>query len=357
MVRELDVGGCERDLAKLARCLDRKRFEPHVGCFRAKGLRADELRDFGVPIVRFPVTSFRSPSFIRGVLAFRKYVRDHGIRLVHSFDVPTNVFGVAAARLTGLRPIVASQLWFLDTISRQFWQLHRLSLRFADAVLVNSDAVRRQLLSENAGLADRIHVSHNGVETNVFSPGERWDSAPGSAVVIGAVCALRPEKRLDLLIDAFARVQKQIGGVELLIVGSGEMLPGLERQSTDLGIRDHCIFQPARSDVVPWMRGIDVFVVCSDSESFPNALLEAMACGCCVIGSNVGGIPELIHDGQSGLLFERGNASELAERLTSVVSDAELRNRLSRNAAKRACEQFSMEAAVARMERLYNTLL
>lgn len=357
MVRELGIGGCERDLAKLAKRLDRSQFEPHVGCFRDFGFRADELRAAGIPIVRFPVTSFRSPSFVRGIAAFRKYTHQHNIRLVHTLDVPTNIFGIASARISGLRPAIASQLWFLNTIPRQFWTLHRLSMRFADAVVVNSDAVRRQLAAENNKLAERVFVSHNGVETDIFYPAPKTASDGAQNIVIGTVCVLRPEKRLDVLIGAFAQVRKKFTATKLLIVGSGDMGAALERQSQELGIRDYCEFQPAQDNVVPWMQAIDVFVLCSESESFPNALLEAMACGCCVIGSNVGGIPELIEAGESGLLFEPGSASALSEQLSCVLSDGSLRKRLASHAAQRARDQFSMERAVARMEQIYNSLL
>jgi len=357
MVRELGIGGCERDLTKLARRLDRSRFQPHVGCFRDNGFRAEELRNAGVPIVRFPVTSFRSPSLVRAIAVFRNYIQEHKIRLVHTLDVPTNIFGIASARISGLRPAIASQLWFLNTIPRQLWTLHRLSMRFADAVVVNSDAVRSQLAAENKKLADRVFVSHNGVETDIFYPAPRTGNSAAETIVIGSVCALRPEKRLDLLIEAFAQVRKKFTATKLLIVGSGEMRAALERRSEELGIRGHCEFQPAQLNVVPWMHAIDVFVVSSESESFPNALLEAMACGCCVIGSNVGGIPELIESGESGLLFEPGSASELSDRLFTVLNDASLRKRLASQAAQRARDQFSIERAIARMEQIYNSLL
>ena len=72
------------------------------------------------------------------------------------------------------------------------------------------------------------------------------------------------------------------------------MLEPLEKQSRDLSIRDDCTFEPAQSDVAPWFQRMDIFVIPSRTESFPNALLEAMACGCAPVGSSVGGIPELI---------------------------------------------------------------
>ena len=357
MVRELGIGGSERDLTKLALRLDRSRFEPHVGCFREEGVRIEELREAGIPIVRFPVTSFRSPSFLRGISAFRQYVQTHGIRLLHTLDVPTNIFGIAAARLTGLRPAIASQLWFLDTIPRQFWRLHRLSLRFADGVIVNSEAVRRQLIEQEGVPPTRVHVSHNGVETNLFHAAPGAPDDRNSGVVVGAVCALRPEKRLDLLLDAFALIKHQHPGTKLLIVGSGEMLPALEQQRAQLDLLEDCRFEPAQRDVAPWMRALDIFVMCSQSESFPNALLEAMACGCCVIGSNVGGVPELIESGKSGLLFRSGDSRDLSEKLLRVLGDAPLRHCLATKAAERASQKFSIEEAVARTEKIYSSLL
>lgn len=359
MVRELGIGGSERDLTKLAMRLDRSRFEPHVGCLREEGMRADELRRAGIPIVRFPVTSFRSPSFLRGVGAFRRYVQGHRIRLLHTFDVPSNIFGIAAARAAGLRPAIATQLWFLDTIPRQLWTLHRLSMRFADAVIVNSEAVHKQLVANENVKPKQIYISHNGVETDKFNTDVEpaWKEESKAASVVGAVCALRPEKRLDLLIEAFSRVKGDFPETKLLIVGSGEMQVQIEQLRDKFGLGSDSRFEPAQSDVAPWTRSIDVFVMCSQSESFPNALLEAMACGCCVIGSDVGGIPELIQPGQSGLLFRSGDVADLSEKLSFVLKDAALRQRLAANSAARAIREFSMEKAVTRIERIYTSLL
>jgi glycosyltransferase involved in cell wall biosynthesis len=353
MVRELGIGGCERDLTKVAKHLDRSRFTPHVGCFRDQGLRRAELEAAGVPVVRFPVHSFRSLSVFRALAAFRRYAKQHRIALVHAFDVPTNIFGSAGARFSGL-PFVASQLWFRESIYSG-WRLHLLAMRAAKAVVVNSHAVEERLLREQPRLRGRVHVSHNGVETEFFHPLE--DPPTDGPLVIGSVCALRQEKRMDLLLDAFARLRATRSGIRLLIVGSGDMLASLQQQRDRLGIGGDCIFEPAKEDVSCWMRRIDIFALCSDSESFPNALLEAMASGCCAVGSRIGGVPELIADARSGLLFEPGNAADLAAKLASVVDDPCLRVRLAREAVRTAREDFSIEAAVARLETLYDRVL
>src|SRR5215471_13608160 len=102
MVRELNVGGTERQMTETAMALDRSRFDTRVGCFRPAGMRGDELRAAGVPIVQFPVPSLFS---IQGALRIAAYIREHGIRLVHTYDTPANLYGVPSARMAGT-PIV-----------------------------------------------------------------------------------------------------------------------------------------------------------------------------------------------------------------------------------------------------------
>jgi glycosyltransferase involved in cell wall biosynthesis len=145
--------------------------------------------------------------------------------------------------------------------------------------------------------------------------------------------------------------------MKLLIVGSGELFPDIENQRQQLGISEDCVLEPAKVEVVDWLRAMDIFVLSSDSESFPNALLEAMACGCCVVGSNVGGVPELIQDGENGLLFRSGDVNDLVAKLTGVIQSRELRDRLGSNAARTARESFSIGIAVRKTESLYEELL
>lgn len=358
MVRELGIGGCERDLTKLAIALDRQRFEPHVGCFLPDGIRANDLRAAGVPIIEFPVRSFKSPRLAGSVWSLRTYIRRAGIGLVHTFDTPTNIFGIPAAKLAGV-PVVGSQLWFPDSIEPALRPLSRLMNRLADQVVVNSDAVRRYLVEREHFSPDRLFLNHNGVETEVFYPavGEKPEAVADASVVIGTVCALRPEKRIDLLLRAFARARSAHSGAVLLIVGSGPVEAQLRRLATELGLGNSVRMAPRQQDVARWLRAIDIFVLCSDTESFPNALLEAMACGCAVIGSRVGGVPELVADGASGLLFDAGREDQLAHQIETLLRQQDLRKQLGAEAARRAREEFSMQAVVSRMETLYERLL
>ena len=359
LVRELGLGGCERDLTKIALGLDRRRFSPHVGCFHPEGLRTAELRAAGVPIVAFPVRSFHSRSALAGWRQMGAYIERHGIQLVHSYDVPMNIFAIPAARLFRVPVAISSQLSHRGLLRPVSRLAVRLTDQLADAVVVNCEAMRRHLVEDEKVPAGRIYLCYNGVDTGLFHPRDRRRLPPvaEASLVIGVACALRPEKRLGLLLEAFARVRSLAPAMRLLVVGSGPEQAALEALSRRLGMAGECVFQPAVSDVPPWLRSIDIFVLPSVTEAFSNALLEAMACGCCPVGSRVGGTPELIADGERGLLFTPGDAADLAAKLARLIAQAELRARFAAAAAAFAREQFSIERAVRRTEALYAALL
>jgi glycosyltransferase involved in cell wall biosynthesis len=168
---------------------------------------------------------------------------------------------------------------------------------------------------------------------------------------------MRPEKRMDWVIRAFAEVSQINPGARLLLVGSGPELPRLTALRDSLGLADVCVFVPGRPDVADWMRMMDIYINSSSSESFPNGLLEAMACGCCVIGSRVGGIPELVTHKENGLTFDSNKIEGLTEALRLAVSDAALRQTFKEKALETARERFSMKINLERTEALYSELL
>ena len=124
-----------------------------------------------------------------------------------------------------------------------------------------------------------------------------------------------------MLQEAFSRVRHLDPNMKLVIVGSGPQLPSLQENAVRLGIADANVFIPATRDVASWMRSMDIFVLPSYSEAFSNSLLEAMACGCSVVGSRVGGTPELIgSNDERGFLFKSGDVADLASKLTKLIT-------------------------------------
>ena len=355
MVQSLGQGGCERDAAKLAISLDRSVFSPRVGVLRTGGFRLPEVESAGIPVLHFPVSSFVKPSVFAAARQFGQYVSAHGIQVVHAFDVPTDIFAGFASRYYRVPRIVTAQLSYRDLVAPRERLLLRATDRISDVVVVNSKAVGKSLERDYKVPAEKVFLCYNGVNSDEFHPAEA--AAPeflaDAEVVIGSVCVMRPEKRMDWLVRSFADVYTHHPGARLLLVGSGPETPKLQSLSKELGVGNQTFFVPGQAQVADWLRNMDVYVNASVSESFPNALLEAMACGCCAVGSNVGGIPELIENGKSGLIFNTDSDASLTDALHRVVSDAALRRALREQAFARAHSCFSMSNTVDRMQSLY----
>ncbi|MBV8569594.1 MAG: glycosyltransferase family 4 protein [Acidobacteriaceae bacterium] len=359
MVRSLDEGGCERDAAKLAIGLDRDRFEPHVGVFYAAGFRTPELEAAGVPIVELPVRSLRNASAIEGARRMRAYIRQHDIRLIHSLDIPLSLFAAPVARLNHVPVVITSQLSYRNMYPRWQQAVLRVTDHLSTRVVINSRAVGKSLERDLGFPSHKLFLCYNGVNPAEFFPGEglRPPSLRDARVIVGCVCVMRKEKRIDWIMRAFARLHALYPHAGLLLVGSGTEVAPLTSLRDQLGLQNACHFEPGHPNVAGWMRGIDVFVASSYSESFPNALLEAMACGCCAIGSNVGGIPELVTHGHDGLIFDTDSPDHLFEMMYKAVTDADLRNTLRKQAVITAHQRFSMRNTLQRMEGLYENLL
>ena len=118
-----------------------------------------------------------------------------------------------------------------------------------------------------------------------------------------------------------------------------------------------CQFEPATNDVAGWLRQMDIFVLPSLSEALSNSLMEAMACGCAVVASRVGGNVELVQEEQTGFLFEKGNAAQLASILDRLIADEPLRRKLGAAAARFIHDGFSLSTSVSRMQSIYDTML
>jgi len=353
MTRSLGLGGTERQVTEIAKALDRSQFEPHVGCFEAEGFRAEELRAAGVPIVQFHVPSFLGPGVFTGALAVRRYLREHAIRLVHTFDVPLNLFGVPVARFNRTPRVISSQRAFRSLTPGLRRYLLRFTDQLVDGIVVNSEAVRRDLIDNDHVPARLIHLCYNGTDTEQFHSAARTCEG---LVVIGVISALRPEKGIETLIEAFGQLEP-LPDIRLGIVGSGPSLPGLEALARKLDLGDRCMFGPATASVAEMLQDIDIFVLPSLSESFSNALMEAMACGCCVVASRVGGNPELIIDKQTGLLFPPGDSDALARCLDLLLRDPDLRGRLAAAGNRRIRERFTTAQAAATMAEIYQNVL
>ncbi len=351
MARELHIGGSERQMTETAKSLDRSVFEAHVGCFRPAGLRGDELREAGVPVVQFPVNSFGSPAAIAEARALARYIREKNIQIVHAWDYQLNVYAIPVTRLLTNAVAIGSQRSHRELIPGVYRRLTRLSDRLAHAVVVNCEYLRRHLIEEENIPAKKVQVCYNGIDLDRF---RRQMVAP-HPLTIGTICGLRPEKDLSTLLAAFAAID--CPRAQLVFVGSGDELPRLRREAGELGIDGRCHFEPATAQVTEWLSKIDIFVIPSRSEALSNSLMEAMACGCCVVASEVGGNTELVRHDETGLLFRSGDREALTAILQRLAASPEERRGLAAKGEAFIREKFSTAAAAKRMGTIYDTLI
>jgi glycosyltransferase involved in cell wall biosynthesis len=357
-VRELGSGGIERDVAKLALGLPAEEFTPYVATYKPEGSRYQELINAGVGVLHMNLTSIASTKAIRAAIELGAFVRQKRIKVLHAFD-PSAVFTVPLARALRVPVTLSSTLGSRALLDVKTQKQMRFTDRLVDAVVVNCEAMRSHLVDDWAVSAERTELCYNGVDTSEFHPGERpvLPELAGASLTIGAVCVLRAEKNLTLLQEAFAKVRHLSPNAKLLLVGSGPELAKLKENSIRLGIERESVFHPATPKVAAYLRAIDIFVSCSYSEAFSNAILEAMACGTCVVGSRVGGTPELIEDKTRGLLFTSNDAEDLAAKLEQLIVNPALRQQLRRQAALFAATDLSMPRNIQRNMEIYHKFL
>jgi glycosyltransferase involved in cell wall biosynthesis len=179
----------------------------------------------------------------------------------------------------------------------------------------------------------------------------------GSTPLIGVVGRLVPVKAVDLFLDAAARVARSHPDAQFVVLGGGELGPELRRRAADLGLGRTVRFLGFRSDLASVFADLDVLVLSSKNEGTPVTVIEALATGCAVVATAVGGVPDLLRGGECGVLVAPGDADALAAAVGRLIDDPERRRRLGASGRDRAWGSFEVGSMVGRIAALYEELL
>ena len=274
-------------------------------------------------------------------------------------------YGVLAS-LAGVRPRLLS-VWGSDVYDfPRVSPLHRALLRrvlaSADGLASTSVAMAGQTELVLGSARRTIAITPFGVDLDAFVPRAQGGD-PAAPLVVGTVKTLAAKYGIDTLLRAFAHLAPRHDGRELRlrIVGDGPDRALLQALAARLGIAGRCEFvgAVAHADVPAQLRSFDVFVAASrlDSESFGVAVIEASACALPVVVTRVGGLPEVVSEGETGLVVEREDEAALARAIQRLIGDAALRERLGRNGRAWVRQRYEWSACIDRMVRAYRDVL
>ena len=359
LITELDTGGAQKALARLLARLDRRRFEPAVAClYNGDKAVAQEIRRLGIPVTDLGLTA---PWRGDGLWRLYRLLRRERPAILHTWLFHANVPGRVLGRLARV-PLIISAERTLGMESQMRYRLNRLTAPLADRVICVSQAVA-DFAAQTIGIApDKLVVIPNGVPLADFAPGERAPARarlglPASAFVVGMVGRLEPVKGVPDLLAAFARLPSRHPETLLLLVGAGSQQRPLESLARRRGLGQRVRFLGHREDVAALLPALDLLALSSHWEGMPNAVLEAMAAGLPVVATAVGGAPEVVVDGVTGLLVPPRDPQALAQAIAGLLSDPERRRRMGRAGRERAAAHFRVEQMVERTERLYRDLI
>ncbi len=328
----MEIGGSELNAIRTLESLDRSRFDLTVYHLGRQGPLLERYKRLGVTLIHISVRSFKHPSAFRaGVRLFRS-LKQQRIQVLHAHDIYSNIFAVPWARLAGTPVVIASRRWQYAVPSRSHVAANRIVSRMATCVLANSEAVRTTLRVEDRVPESRIAVIPNFVGPEAFA-GYPEDARlalfgqlgiPPGVPVVGSVARLSTTKDHATLLRAAAPVCAE-SPMHLLLIGSGPTLEPLRAQAATLGIADRVHFAGTLPNIPNPHGLLDVSVLASLTEGFPNSVVEAMAAGRPVIATAVGGTSEALQEGRTGYLFTPGDATALARSLRALLASPEQR--------------------------------
>jgi len=366
-------GGTERQVVNLGSALDPQRFRLEFACMKRWGQFLADLENGGFAVNEFPMRSLGSPRAVWQLMRLARRMSQQSAQIVHSYNFYANVFAMPAAWIAGTPVTIASirdRGIYLTPMQRR---LQRQACKLADCVLVNASSIREWLIEDGYD-PERIVVIRNGIDVSRFTvprqPGLRAELgiAP-DAPIVSTMTRIIPMKGLEDFIDAAAFVSWHRPDVQFLIVGEATESDHGKYSSDNayrqtildriarLGLTERVHLTGYRSDVAALLAETSVSVLASLSEGLSNVLLESMAAGVPVVGTRVGGTPEIIDHGSTGLLVPPGDPQGLADAIGMLVDDPVTAKGLGAAGRRTVIDRFGMDRMVHATEQLYLDLL
>ncbi|EMA63061.1 glycosyltransferase family 4 protein [Halorubrum lipolyticum] len=323
--------------------------------------QVDRLEREGIATKQFPLIRHYNPvTTVPAVLSLARYLRREEFDIVHTHSTEAGIIGRFAAALAGVPTIVHTVhgVPFADDrsafLNRFVLACERQAASYTDRIVTNADVIADDYLERGIGRRDQYTTVYSGVDLDAFADAEPADDLPGERPRIVMVGRLADGKGYEVLLDAVESLDSFEGSV--CIVGDGPLYESLTTEIEDRELADQVCLTGFRDDIPCVLAASDVLVLPSFREGTPRVITEAMASGLPVVATDIAGIPEQIEDSENGYLIQTGDSEALANRLETLLADAELREQMGRHGLERA-NRFSVPTMVEELDRVYRELV
>lgn len=357
------LGGAERVLLNTIRLLPTNRFRCSLITFK---LDPSIVAALPCPHFAFPLKKTYDWNAARVALKLRKFLHREKVDIVHTFFETSDLWAGPISKVSAPVKLISSRrdMGILRDSKHHF--AYRLLNPIFDRVIAVSDGVRDFCLDKDRLAPRKVVTIYNGLEFDKLvarAPAAGLRSSLGindSAPLIITVGNIRRVKGIDVLVEAAMRVHRQVPEAVFLVVGrqsEPDYYQELAAQIEALGIGQSIQFLGESDDVLPLLKACDIFFLPSRSEGFSNALIEAMACGLPCVATRVGGNAEAIDEGKNGYLVQSGDAESAANHILTLLSDQNLRSRLSAAAQATVEAKFTAQIMIQKLVQCYEQLL
>jgi glycosyltransferase involved in cell wall biosynthesis len=354
VIWSLGLGGAEQVVIRLAGGLDRTRFEPLICCLDEAGPFAPLAERAGVEVV---VLAKRGPLDARVLFRLSALLRRRRVDVVHTHLWGADLWGRVAARYAGTGMIVTTAHNVDSWKRRHHLAFDRWLAPWTTRLVAVSNQVREFYEASGVGRG-RWQVIYNGAEEAPSGPRKRGPAFREMGIgaedpVVAFVGRLVPAKAPGIFLEALAQASLALPSLRALIVGDGPLRADVEGQIRRLGLSDRVVLAGLRRDLPDVLAGVDVVAFSSEREGLSMAMLEAMAAGVPVVATEVGGTPELIESGVSGILVPPAQPRALADGLLSLLQSPARAEAMRRAARERVRTQFSLRRMIEAYQELY----
>lgn len=373
LITRLCQGGAQENTFHTVRLANTARFEVDLisgPTHGPEGSIEDAIADAHIPVQREPWL-VRQPAPVRDYLTYYRLLarfKQRRYHIVHAHTSKAGILGRMAALRAGVPVIVHTPHgnvfhgYFNRPLTKAFVALERKCARFTDRIIELTSGGVEEHLAERIGRREQFRVIFSGIDLAPFTSARarrmETRAALGVApdeILVGGVGRLEPVKGFPYFVEAAAAIAQAAPNARFVLAGDGSQAAALQAQAAPLGSRFQ--FLGRRADVPDLMAAFDVLVVPSVNEGMGRVLLEAGAAGTPAVASAVGGIPDVVDDGETGLLTPPRDPQAMAADVLRLVQDAGLRRALGDQALAKVVPHYSLEAMVARIEALYEEVL